>query len=45
MWNSTGICIGSTIVVNDLKSATSKFDLVIYADDTTLISTFKNFGD
>ena len=27
------------IVINDLKSATSKFDLVMYADDTTLFST------
>ena len=33
------------IVINDLKSATSKFDLVMYADDTTLVSTFENFGD
>ena len=33
------------IVINDLKSATSKFDLVMYADDTTLVSTLENFGD
>ena len=45
MWNSTGICNGSTIVINDLKSATSKFDPVMYADDTTLVSTLENFGD
>ena len=33
------------IVINDLKSATSKFDLVMYADDTTLVSTLESFGD
>ena len=33
------------IVINDLKSATSKFDLLMYADDTTLVSTLENFGD
>ena len=33
------------IVINDLKSATSKFDLAMYADDTTLVSTLENFGD
>ena len=33
------------IVIDDLKSATSKFDLVMYADDTTLVSTLENFGD
>ena len=33
------------IVINDLKSAFSKFDLVMYADDTTLVSTLENFGD
>ena len=33
------------IVINDLKSATSKFDLVMYADDITLVSTLENFGD
>ena len=33
------------IVINDLKSATSKFDLVMYADDTTLVFTLENFGD
>ena len=33
------------IVINDLKSATSKFDFVMYADDTTLVSTLENFGD
>ena len=33
------------IVINDLKSATSKFDLVMYADDATLVSTLENFRD
>ena len=31
------------IVINDLTNATAKFDHVMYADDTTLISTLKNF--
>ena len=33
------------IVIDDLKSATSKFHLVMYADDTTLVFTLENFGD
>ena len=32
------------IVINDLTSATAKFDHVMYADDTTLIYTLENFG-
>ena len=32
------------IVINDLPSATKKFDFIMYADDTTLVSTLKNFG-
>ena len=39
--------IGSLLfnaVMNDLTSATAKFDHVMYADDTTLISTLENFG-
>ena len=32
------------IVINDLTCATAKFDHVMYADDTTLISTLENFG-
>ena len=32
------------IVINDLTNATAKFDHVMYADDTTLISTLENFG-
>ena len=32
------------IVINDLTNATTKFDHVMYADDTTLISTLENFG-
>ena len=32
------------IVINDLTSATAKFDHVMYADDTTIIFTLENFG-
>ena len=31
------------IVINDLTSATAKFDRVMHADNTTLISTLENF--
>ena len=31
------------IVINDLPSATKSFDFVMYADDTTLVSTLKTF--
>ena len=31
------------IVINNLISDTEKFDYVMYADDTTLISTLENF--
>ena len=29
---------------NDITKATSKFNIIMYADDTTLVYTFKNFG-
>ena len=32
------------IVINDLPSATKSFDFVMYADDTTLVSTLETFG-
>ena len=32
------------IVINDLPSATRNFDFVMYADDTTLVSTLETFG-
>ena len=32
------------IVNNDLPSAIKNFDFVMYADDTTLVSTLENFG-
>jgi len=32
------------IFINDIVHTTSQFDLVMYADDTTLISTLENFG-
>ena len=32
------------ILINDLTSATAKFDHAMYADDTTLVSTLENFG-
>ena len=31
------------IVINNLPSATNKFDFIMYADDTTLVSTLENF--
>ena len=33
------------IVINDLNAATKKIDLIMYADDTTLISTLETFGN
>ena len=33
------------IVIKDLKSENSKFDLVMYAEDTTLVSKLEYFGD
>ena len=32
------------VVINDLPSATKSFDFVMYADDTTLVSTLETFG-
>ena len=32
------------IYINDITKATSKFNIIMYADDTTLVSTLKNFG-
>ena len=33
------------LINNDVNAATKKFDLIMYADDTTLISTFETFGN
>ena len=33
-----------SIFINDINKASSKFDFIVYADDTTLISTLENFG-
>ena len=33
------------IVINDLNAATKKIDLIMYADDTILISTLETFGN
>ena len=33
------------ILINDLNAATKKFDLIMYADDTTLVSTLETFGN
>ena len=32
------------IFINDICKASSKFDFILYADDTTLVSTLENFG-
>ena len=32
------------IVINDLHSATKKFDFIMYADEPTLVSTLENFA-
>ena len=31
------------ILINDLNAATKKLDLIMYADDTTLVSTHETF--
>ena len=33
------------ILINDLNAASKKFDLIMYADDTTLVSTLETFGN
>ena len=32
------------IYINDITKVTSKFNIIMYADDTTLVSTLENFG-
>ena len=32
------------IFINDISTASSKFVFILYADDTTLVSTIENFG-
>ena len=32
------------ILINDIPKATSKFNVIMYADDTTLVSHLENFG-
>ena len=32
------------IFINDIIKTSTKFDFILYADDTTLISTLENFG-
>ena len=32
------------IYINDITKATSKFNVIMYADDTTLVSILENFG-
>ena len=34
----------SNILINDIPKATSKFKVIMYADDTTLVSHIENFG-
>ena len=33
------------IFINDIVNASSVFDLIMYADDTTLMSTLETFGN
>ena len=47
MWYPTGSVLGPlmfNIFINDIIKASSKFDFILYADDTTLVSTLENFG-
>ena len=42
-----GSVLGSlpfNIYFNDITKATFKFNIIMYADDTTLVSTLENFG-
>ena len=32
------------IYINDITQASTMFDFIVYADDTTLTSTLQNFG-
>ena len=32
------------ILINDITEASTQFDFIMYADDTTLASTLENFG-
>ena len=45
---SQGLVMGPllfNILINDLNAATKKFVLIMYADDTTLVSTLETFGN
>ena len=47
MWYSARFYNGPllfNIFINDIKSTTRKFTLIMYADDTTLVSYLENFG-
>ena len=49
MWYPTGLCFGTfysmfNIFISDTIKGSSKFDLILYANDTTLVSTLENFG-
>ena len=47
MRNPTRFCLGPllfNILINDITEASTKFDFIMYADDTTLASTLENFG-
>ena len=33
------------IFINDITEVNSRFDFIMYAGDTTLISSFETFGD
>ena len=39
-----GPLIFNIFIINDITKATSKFNIIMYADDTTLVSTIENVG-
>ena len=47
LWYSTGVVLDPLLVnilINDIPRATSKSNVIMHADDTTLVSHLENFG-